>query len=317
MKTTFFGYLLFLLLLTTSCSKEDNKTDNPNNTNQTNTDVVLIDPSEVSGTGNMAGFSLVVPPEWEATFTSDEIIIRNKSLLVGGPIVSILPLVQGSGNLETDMNNFFYQVFSGWQLNFQTSQYFEKGKTIQGFSYYIERKNLITTDQTRATVGAVLLIQLNNNKVAVVAHSFDNVSTSVQELNYLLFSLRFNQETAGNITISKDIIGPWSLTSLNAGAYMTYYKDGNFTKGGSTSFTVGLNDTYNQITTTQFSATGNYKLNGNQLEDFYKSNSTTYKRRIRFYTSKLDQNPWKSKMGSIDMDSGWRFQFPSEWDDEN
>lgn len=316
MKTLHFIYLLIIVSFQSSCSKEDTKDSTTTNPNSSS-DIVLIDPSEVSGSGNMSGYSMVIPPEWEATFTADNIIIRNKSLLDIGPIVSIQPPVQGSGNLENDMNNFFFQVFSGWQLKYETNQYHEKGKTIQGFPYYIERKNLINTDQTISTVGAVLLIQLKDNKVAIISHSFDNVSTSVQELNYLLFSLRFNQEAVGNITISKDIIGPWSLTSLNAGAYTTYYGDGNFTNGGATSFTVGLNETYNQITTTQFSATGNYTLNGNQIQDYYKTNTTTYKRRIRFYTSKLDQEPYKSKMGAIDLDNGWHFQFPSEWNDEN
>ena len=145
---------------------------------------------------------MVIPPEWEATFSADNITILNKNLLNNGPIISIQPFVQGSGNIENDMNLFFFQVFAGWQLKFETNQYFEKGKTIQGFPYYIERKNLTNQNNTESTVGAVLLVQLSNNKVAIVAHSFANSSTSVQELNYLLFSLRFNQEAVGNITIS-------------------------------------------------------------------------------------------------------------------
>jgi hypothetical protein len=316
MKKSPFIYLLFLVAFLTACSQEDT-TDSSNTNPNSNTDIVLIDPSEVSGTGNMSSYSMVIPPEWNATFSSNDIVILNTNLGDNGPILSIQPIVQGSGNLENDMNSFFFQVFAGWQLKYETNQYYEKGKTIQGFPYYIERKTIQNLEQTETRDGALLLVQLSNNKVGIIAHIFANSSTSVQELNYLLFSLRFNQEAVGNITISKDIIGPWSLTSLNSGAYMTYYGDGYFTKGGATSFTVGLNETYNQITTTQFSATGNYKLNGNQLEDNYNSNNTTNKRRIRFYTNKLDQDAWLPKMGSIDLDNGWHFQFPSQWDDEN
>jgi hypothetical protein len=310
---------IMLLVLHTSCTKGDDLKNDSNDPN-----FVLIDPNEITGIGEVSDYSLVLPQQWEAQLKQDRILILDKEKQFNGAVIDILKPFQGSGNLETDMNDNFDGFFNGWQKSgSNVLRYQEKGKTMQGFDYYLER-NEVVDGNNNTQYAAVLLVQLKN-RVGVVVYLSPSSSNLVHELSYILFSLRFNKESVGNITLAKDLIGPWSLTSLNAGAYMTYYGDGNFTKGGSTSFTVGLDATYNQITTTQFSATGSYKLKGNQLETSYKSDGKTYIDRVRFYSSKTEGASWKSHKATISIDQGWRFNLygfealiiPSQWDDEN
>jgi hypothetical protein len=279
---------------------------------------VVIDPKEVSGTGALSGYSFVAPPEWDVAFGPEEITIRNKSAMDNGPVIGLLKAQVGSGNLEADMDALFFQVFAEWRPRSEPDgiQYYEKGKTMQGFEYYIHRQYAQPTDPNSNIKGAycsVLLVQLPG-KLAVVAHREQDFSNTVQALSYLLLSLRFNQEAAAASTLSKDILGPWSLTGQNVAAYNTYYADGNFTKGGATSFTTGTSGSYGTITTTSFSATGNYKLSGNRLNAYYKSNDTTYLSALRFYTSRVGDRPWRSHMATMNLDEGWKYDFPSEWD---
>jgi hypothetical protein len=316
MKTIFKTLAFLFIAILASCSKDGSGSNNASgNTDDPN--FVLVDPTEITGIGEVTDYSLVVPPEWKADLQQDRILLLDKNKLFNGPIIDIFKPIQGSGNLETDMNNLFLNSYltEYYDYGSQSLRYDEKGKTMQGFDYYLIRRQVKNKNTQEQRTVALLLIQLKSS-IAVIVYQSPDFSNVVQELSYLLFSLRFNKESIGNITLSKDILGPWSLVTLYAAAYETFYGDGNFTKGGATSFTVSLNATYDQITTTTFSSSGNYKLTRNQYKQYFKSNNTTYTHRTRVYSSKLNQDNWKLHKANISFDEGWNYQQPVEWDSE-
>ncbi len=317
MKNKIFTLIISCFLIY-GCQKEDKPNTTSNNT-QSNTDIVVVDPNEISFTGILQNYGLVMPSNWTQKVVSEEIILNAN----GGKsfTISILPSFNNTDDIQTAVKSKFLTVFSGWSYSptdYLSIQYKEQGKTFQGYDYYLERHELAKDDGNGDLIKifATFLIIKNGNYCVPIIHFNNDPSNVVQELSYLLFSFRVKNQPNGNITISKDIVGPWSLVGSSVGAAITYFRDGNFVKGGASSYIVGHDAIYDKITTTSFSASGNFKLNGHNLEEYFKSNNQTYKSKIRFYTSTTGNDPWKSHLATINMDEGWVYDYPVEWDQD-
>jgi hypothetical protein len=275
--------------------------------------------NETTGTGAVSDYNFVLPNDWTVQNNPNEIVLEPKDRGSFTPIVSMMPFMRGSGNLETDMNTFYFQLFAGWQEssnNWESSRYYEKGKTIQGFPYYMQRMKIMKTvnGEIIHMESGVLIIQLQG-RVAMLAVANPTSLFCLTEFGYLLFSLRFNNEKSLPNSLSQDLLGGWCITGSSASSCNTYYKDGSFAKGGATSTRTSHDANYDKVTTSSFGASGTYSIKGGILSAYYKSNGVTYKDKIRFYYKKNGNKDWEFKMGSTsDEEYGTKLRLPGEWD---
>jgi hypothetical protein len=273
--------------------------------------------NETTGTGAVSDYSFVLPNNWQVQNNPDRIIIEPKDHNFYTPTISILPITKSSGNLETDMNGLFFQVWAGYKMKATTrdyyNDYFQKGKTLQGFPYYMERRSVIKDGETESIDVGLLLVQLQG-RVAIVAIFKASSLFNLDELGYLLFTLRFSKEKSLANSLSQDIIGGWGNVGGSTASSYTYYKDGSFSKGGATSIYSSHDANYDKVTTTSFGASGTFSIKGNTLSEYYKSNNTTYKSKLRFYYKKLGDKDWEFKMSKLNVDNAPEYGIPIEID---
>ncbi len=280
---------------------------------KSNTTPVNQKPLSTNYNLSLNDYAFDVPTNWKTENKGSEIFITDERESFK---VSMLPPFAASGSLETEMNNNFFNEFNSWEEveNFQQFDHHEKGKTVQGFDYYMLQKTLqIKGNKYERACGTLLLIQLGN-KIVQIVHFKSSANFNVEELNYMLYSLRFKNVPDAAISLHNDIIGGWSSVGGSTSLVIKYYKDGSFVKGGAAQTTTSHDANYDRVTTTSHGATGTYKLAGNNLSTYYNSNGETYHEKIRFYYRKIGNENWTSKLGYTSNDGTKAFQFAGELD---
>jgi hypothetical protein len=270
-----------------------------------------------NGTGALSDYKFIIPPSFSGTIYSNEIQFT-VTKTYSNAIVSLLPLTAYTGNIETDLNTIFFQQFKDW-LPHTTSGFkagdgvFEKGTTCQGFPYIRAKKMLTKSNEdysAQKTDGLVLLIKVGNKLATIVAaQPFQSISDEANEaLNYLLFTLRFNNTMLPNNLLQNDMIGSWSSAGGGVGLSNTYYKNGTFDFGGAAQFRVSHDANYDKVTTTSYGSSGTYHLRGNELTQTFKSNKNTTKELLRIYYTQYNAEGWKYKMQTLDPN--WKCNEP-------
>lgn len=290
-----------------------NKPQNTTAPQKSNTTPVNQEPSNTSYSISLNDYAFDIPTNWKTENRGNEIFVTDERESFK---VSILPPFTASGSLETEMNNGFFKEFNSWEEvdNFQQFDHNEKGKTVQGFDYYMLQKTLqMKGNKYERACGTLLLIQLGNKMVQIV-HFKSSANFNVEELNYMLYSLRFKNVPDAAISLHNDIIGGWSSVGGSTSLVIKYYKDGSFVKGGAAQTTTSHDANYDRVTTTSHGATGTYKLAGNNLSTYYNSNGETYHEKIRFYYRKIGNENWTPKLGYTGNGATRPFQFAGELD---
>jgi hypothetical protein len=261
--------------------------------------------------GSISDYEFTTPPKWTRQDSASEIVLKKKTEYQEYTI-SMQPFVASSGNLESDAETIFWQVFQGWAPSTENGfradygQY-AKGKTVQGFDYF-QVKKYITKKSGNDNVrmdGTLLLIQIGN-KVAVISAgepyqtAFD---AAEQALDHILYDFRIASGGA-NANLQKDLVGSWSSFGSSVGLSYTYHSNGTFSFAGASQFRTSRDAVYDNVTTTSFSSDGTYKLSGNLMTIVNKKSGITSQDRIRFYSTKYDRDDWEYKMGKIDTKTG-------------
>lgn len=256
----------------------------------------------VTGGKNM--YSITVPPTWNLS-NADNSLTLEKTAATGKTVIEFMSMVKSSGNLETDMEHIFFEVFAGWNLHhgpnnllFEEGTH-EKGVTCQGLPYYM-LSNSITKNGADVIKGTVLLIQAGGN-VAVI-NTADKIlgSESEMALNFLLFTLKINGAAEKNTDYKKQLVGTWASGSGSYGNSLStatsYTAEGKYYVLTQSSYTVGY-DYYNDlIKSKQFKSEGTFAIKGNILERKTGSAPAT-KYFIRFYSTKYGNREWSNAMG--------------------
>jgi hypothetical protein len=269
-----------------------------------------------NGTGSLSDYQFIIPASFSGTIYTNEIQLKDTKTY-SDAIISMLPLVAYNGNLETDLNTIYFQQFKDWQVHTlggfkATEGEYEKGFTAQGFPY-IKAKKMLTKSNTdysaQKTDGLILLIKVGKKLATIVAA--DNFQSIVGQadkvLNYLLFTLRFNNTTSIS-TLQNDILGSWSSASGSVGLSNTYYKNGTFDFGGASKFRVSHDANYDKVTTTSYGSSGSYSLKGNELTTTFKSTNKTSKELVRIYYTQINNEGWKLKLQTLDPN--WKCNDP-------
>ncbi len=223
--------------------------------------------------------------------------------------INILQPFPSSGNLETDMDTYFYKVFDGYKKYnsaLSNSDHTYKGATAEGVPYVIECRDISKGEypNEEKKVAMLMLFQLGD-KVAIVQGYYDHMmeamvwakSESLKSV-FLMFVhfLKFNNKS--NITNPIAISGTkWSTVSTSGALLYDFKTNGTFVGAGAVSTRVSHNETHDKVTTTSYGNDGTWKLNGNNLTMNYVANKRVESSLLRIFYEKNYDNTWKEYLG--------------------
>jgi hypothetical protein len=223
--------------------------------------------------------------------------------------INILQPYPSSGNLETDMDTYFYKVFDGFKKYnsaLSNSDHTYKGTTAEGVPYLIECRDISKGEypNEEKKVAMVMLFQLGNN-IAIVQGYYDHMmeamvwakSESLKNV-FLMFVhfLKFNSKST--ITNPVAISGTkWSTVSTSGALLYDFKTNGTFVGAGAVSTKVSHNETHDKVTTTSYGNDGTWNLNGNNLTMNYAANKRVESSLLRIFYEKNYDNTWKEYLG--------------------
>jgi hypothetical protein len=260
-----------------------------------------------SGGGSVGDYSFTTPKGWTRENNSGEIVLRKDQ---NRYVISFLPMVKSSGNLETDVENITWQVFKGWSPWGDTNGFkpdygrFQKGKTAQGLDYFMKVRYLKNNADDQKTLDAIILVIKAGTNVAVItaAQPLQSVSdASAEALDFILYDFNL-KNVGGTVNLQKELLGSWSSVGSVA-LSDTYHPNGTFSFAGASQFRTSRDAYTDNVTTTSFSSDGTYKLAGNLMTKFIKKSGKTTQYRVRFFYTKYDKDEWQYKMGLLPSDS--------------
>lgn len=303
-----------LVFAWTELLANDGKQSNSNA--QTEEPTVKADPASKANSnksiytagGDVSDYSFTTPAGWSRSDSANEIVLSKD----GNFKISFLPLMNSSGNLETDANRIMWQVFRGynsWFGNGFEADYgtFEKGRTSQGLEYFrayrYAKKASDANDGFASRFDAIILLIKVGNKVAVIAGSqpFQSVyarDSTLSAIDLILYDLEFKNIT-DSYNLKNELLGSWSAAGGGVALAYTFNANGSFHKGAATEFRIKHDPEKDLVKSMSYGMTQSYALSGNTLTQNYKRTGEVVKYKIRFYSTKYDKDPWQHKMGFL------------------
>ncbi len=261
-------------------------------------------PLGYSGAGAMSDYIFTLPPEWKKEENANEIVLRGPD---NTSVISILPFIQSSGDLDKDMNTVFWQVFSGWSQDEwnNTEHISTKGISPDGWSYFKDEMAIAKTDGDKkyTAYGFVFLAQLGN-KDAMIVGSYQNKSDLLNETDHVDWQLLFHSlgfkgfKSTISPQLPKDILGSWVTGSYSGIVTYTFAPNGHFSSGSAFSTSTQVSDYSVMEKTTSFVGDGTYAVKGNILsENFSKTGKTVNSTARVFYQKQYGD--WQKRLGLL------------------
>jgi hypothetical protein len=270
-----------------------------------------VDSANTTNTGSrdVSDYSFTTPAGWSRSDAANKIVltkgVENR--------IEFLPLMNSSGNLETDANRILWQVFKGcdsWYANGFEADYgtFEKGKTAQGLEYfraYRYAKNASEPDSGLATTAfdAIILLVKLDNRVAVIAgrqpFQTDTARDSaLAAMDLVLYDLTF-KSIPNSYNLKNELLGSWGAASGSVALAFTFNANGSFNKGSAIGYRTSHDAQTDNLHSTSYGMTETYNLSGNILTQNYKRTREVVKYKIRIYQTKYDKQEWQHKVGFL------------------
>jgi hypothetical protein len=259
---------------------------------------------QMNSTSGFGNYIFTAPPDWKAENSADAVILRGPD---NSSVITILPLVQSSGNLENDMESIFWQVFPGWEADAQNPDHhiYTKGVSPSGWDYYKKEIGICKSDDKRIEIYGFIMLARVNNQDAVIAGSYargGDLLDEVYKSDWIIFfhSLDFKNFTkTPSLDLSKEILGSWSGGGSSALSTYTFASNGHYSTGSAYSTSHRITDYTVSETTTSFGGEGEYKVNGNVLTMTSADGKRLRTPKIRIFYRK-DFGDWHKYLGMMD-----------------
>lgn len=254
----------------------------------------------------VSDYVFTAPPGWTKEINPDEIVLKGSDKK---STISLLPFQTSSGDLDKDMSTIFWQVFEGWKDDYWNPDHkiSTKGILPGGQAYYKEERGIEkeTGEGKKAEAyGIIMLVQLNNNQVAVIAGSYVDVTDQLNESMHtdwveFFHSLSFkNAGREDNSILAKDILGQWITGSASGLATYTFLPNGQYTDGSAFSTSREYSASKTLETTHSIAGNGSYTLKGNQLLLTRTASKKTEQYLVRVFWKK-EFGQWLKKIGLL------------------
>ena len=258
--------------------------------------------NSMTGTNSYADYEFVAPQGWFLKNNNDHLVISQTQVQGQGCVILMIPSVASSGNLETDVQNVFNQMYPGWSYrnNGEKKYNLTKGYTAQGLEYYMLEAGMSkpSADGSRYDGfedGAALVIK-NGNKIGIISvrHNTSLLAHNDCLNKYETWLRFFNSIQIKNATAAKAneeapnkrILGIWKLQTngVASGEYV-FAANGNYQLGGAIGSSTTTSDfryEYLYLKSYNFQGDGSYAINGNQLKFMKRGTTNADVARIRF-----------------------------------
>ena len=207
-------------------------------------------------------------------------MLSQTSNIQEGCVITILPPIQSSGNLETDARSIFNQMYPGWGYRFtgEKREDLVKGFTRQGLEYCMiqapmsrQRPDGYYYDYEDGNVWVIGL----GKEIVVVAGRHNRLTACLCYHQYEnwgrffnSFAIKGKQPSTNAEDQGKRILGDWMALGSTALTEYIFAANGNYKfigVGGSTTTRSDANYDYIYIKTSSFNGDGSYSVKNDQL----------------------------------------------------
>jgi hypothetical protein len=242
------------------------------------------------------------PPGWSSEKANDAIILRGPDR---SSIITILPMVTSSGDLEKDMDYLFWQAFAGWQADEQNPDHhiFTKGIAPAGWEYYKKEIGIRAVNNPQTEIYGFVFLAKLNGAVAVIGGCYNHSTDLLDEqskTDWIQFfhSLDFkNYKSTGASALAKDIIGNWLIGSSSGVSTYEFASNGHYANANAFSTSHQVSDYAVKETTTSFVGDGTYSIKGNELT-LTSNKGIIQKPKIRIFYQK-EYGDWLKTIGML------------------
>jgi hypothetical protein len=262
----------------------------------------------VNGTGIFADYSYIIPLGASSTQYSNIIKIENSDFSYA---IAAFPLEPSSGDLKTDAQNLFVKYTPDYVPFIRSggsseSISLEKGKTMQGFDYLIMDREVIKTDRSDVRAKSIVVIRVGDKVASLLSDQYVDgppASDGVYALNFVVFTIRFNNTQAPGITLKTDLLGTWGSVGTNAASSTSYYGTNTFSWGGITEIRTSKDADFDNVYTKTFGGSGSYTLQGNELTQTWKATNKTSRYLVNVIQRKnMEDDSWTSYLWKISIE---------------
>jgi hypothetical protein len=236
---------------------------------------------ELAANFDWSNYKFTAPPGWHTIKTNQYIMLSQTQNVQEGCVITILPPLQSSGNLETDARGIFNQMYPGWSYRFtgEKREDASRGITPQGLEYYMIEAPMhkMRPDGYYYDYedGAAWVIGLGR-EVVVIAARHNRLVACYCHHHYENWRRFFNTFTVktqprsmpAQQDLSKRILGDWMALGSTALTEYIFAANGNYQfigVGGSTVTRSDINYDYIYIKTSSFAGDGSYAVKDNQV----------------------------------------------------
>lgn len=228
-----------------------------------------------------SNYSFAAPPRWQTFKSTQSLMLSQTPNVQEGCVITILPPIQSSGNLETDARSIFNQMYPGWGYRFtgEKREDVVKGFTRQGLEYCMIEARMSRQrpdghyydyeDGSAWVIGT-------GQQVVVISGRHNRLKACECYQRYENWGRFFNSFTVkgqppsarANEDPAKRILGDWMALGSTALTEYIFAANGNYQfigVGGSTVTRSDANYDYIYIKTSSFTGDGSYSINNGQL----------------------------------------------------
>lgn len=230
-----------------------------------------------SAAGSLANYVYTLPDGWARQELSDRITLISPRYSAGDSCqLTLLPLRPFSQPLDQDAIGAFRAIFNADPMTNYPSSWpkMAKGKSVQGWEYFMMRKLVGGQEGEARTTGATLFVARLGDQVAtIVGVSRDFLlSSCFGELHgdawpKFFYSLQFKNAASGPdpAAIRQRLAGSWITAPATAGLAYTFQANGRYADTLATAYRTRVSSSEVLQTTTGFFGDGAYSIDGNTL----------------------------------------------------
>jgi len=277
---------------------------------------------------NWSNYSFIAPERWQTMQTNQYIMLAQSQNAVNhGCVITILPPMQSSGNLETDARAILGQMYPGWSYRYtgEKKEDMSKGFTPQGLEYCMieapmhrQRPDGYYYDYED---GSVWVIGLSGKQITVITgrHNREIACFCFHQYEYWRrffnsFTVKGQEPAKGaEQDAAKRILGDWMALGATALTEYIFAANGNYQfigAGGTTSRTSDAYYEYIYLKVSSFTGDGSYSIKNGNIIFKDRGDSKTEQVPFRFEMVNHGGTGWKERlyMRKIGLSDGKEYE---------
>jgi hypothetical protein len=231
---------------------------------------------------SLSDYIFAAPAGWTTNQYSDGIVMTSPVSQTGERcLISLWPLRPSAGNLLSDANSAFRDIFRSYELKNQTSGGFllqplmVRGTSGQGWDYLMVKRGIAKPGGQYETILGFVMVAKLDNRIAVISGLSKDplISACMGELTgatvwpKFFYSLGFkswkSNDAAG--AMRRKLAGSWTTATATASDQITFAGNGRYANAAAAQQYYRLSSSELMTTTQAYFGNGTYSLRGNAI----------------------------------------------------